>query len=328
MILAFLPFFVLQIVCAVAPEIIFKKGCEPIEMSENKIFLDVRVSGASHKFDIDIGKSESTFQFAAAKPDGEFSIGNQLFSGRSVLYKREDTFCQTGQNGNLGYEFFRRSQQIFLFDFDALTLCNIDGQDLSAYFDQHYTPIDADFRKNGIYIPILIKWKVYKVKLDTGYTGSVFINNSAAEPFIKEPSRTYNSLGGNFSVYPNKWITLGKHYYNSSIEVSDKGDSCLGMGFIKGFNWIIDFNRHKVYFKKNGNSLDAQNIFPPQYSVSLAKGKLVITSKAEKATKYQLGDIISSVNGTAVTGENICQIKGFFHTVKNWGDQQIQVTDR
>jgi len=309
-----------------SPDITFVKGCENIIIQNNKIFLEVGINGMPRWFDVDFGKAESKLHGFGAN---SVTLGNNFFAGSCVFEKANfNNICQTNQGGSLGYEFFRKSQQIFLLDFDSQTLCNIDNRDLTQYINRNFVPIESDFRKSGIFIDLTIKRKIYRVKLDTGYHGTLSLHCDAAEPFIKDAARNYKSLDGDFAIYPNKWVTLGKHYYNAAIEVGCSRDSRIGMGFIKGFNWIVDFKKHEVYFKKNSISLDAENTFPADFSAGLVNGKLAVISKAEKATKYPLGSIISSVDGIAVTSGNLCEIYEYLRQAKNWDDLNIEVENR
>jgi len=319
-------FFLLSILIG-SPDstgLMLRNDCENIEIKDNRIFVDIKDSGATNRFSIDFCKTESSFQKTAMSGES-VKVNNSFFSDIAIPRRPNGgDWCET--HGTVGYEFFRKSKQIFMFDFDELTLCNLNSQTLSSYLDQNYVPIEGEFCKDGLYIIVSIKWKRYKVKFDTGYTGSLFINTAEATPFIKEASKDYITIDGKLSVYPNKWVTIGKNYYNSTIQVSENGDSRIGMGFIKGFNWIIDFKKHKIYLKKNSVSLDSQNIFPSEYAASLIDGRLTISSKFEKANRFGLGDVITSVNGAAVTDENVCEIQALLHRTKNWDDLQIEIT--
>lgn len=98
----------------------------------------------------------------------------------------------------------------------------------------------------------------------------------------------------------------------------DFSKNILGLQFIKQYDWVIDFVHKEVYFKKHDVISDNQNLHVSFYNMSyfVAKEKdiLYISRINENYTKYQLGAIIKSVDGTLVTKENICEMKSLVNS--------------
>lgn len=250
---------------------------------------------------------------------------------KSVLYAKERTgiadidFCpgSTAGQGIVGFEEFRKRFPRCHVNFDKLEICTIKRDEVDSYLLDGYQKIRADFRADGIYVTVLLRRKKYKLKLDTGFTGSIAMSAIDAKLFEKDRCQHYENQSGEFAVYPNKWITFGSHYYNTAIVVTNDNVSRLGMGIIKGFNWMIDFDRRELYVRKNTLGLDAENTFP-SFQVGVTQSGLVITSKSKTSRQISLGDIVTKVNGVQVTSENICEMKEMLNGKANWDRVDIQ----
>lgn len=300
----------------------YKKDVERIALRENQILLNATVSEKPAAFILDLGTAESTLADTIRSKNQKYLIESNLFSSMKSFSKTAtpDGNCKSPPiSGRIGYDFFRKSQKVFKLDFDEPALAVTDEP-----VEKEYQEIKSDFRADGIYITVMLKWKTYQLKFDTGYSGTIFMSDKDAARFIREACKDYESLDGNYAVYPNKWITINGNYYNAPVTVANRGVSRIGMGFLKGFNWIIDFRRHKVYLRKNSISLDAQNVFPPDYIADIQNGRLKITTKHTKAKQFQLGEAIEMVNGIRVTAENICEMKALLSATPNWDMLNIQ----
>lgn len=240
-----------------------------------------------------------------------------------------DNRCAEGivPQGIIGMDEFRKRFDRCHLDFDKQRICTLEAADIDAYRTEGYQEITSDFRSDGIYITILLRRKKYHLKLDTGFCGSIAMSSNDAKPFDKERCQRYEDRTGEFAVYPNKWITLGGNYYNAAIVVDGEASSKLGIGIIKGFNWIIDFSKREVYIKKNALGIDAENVFP-SFRVEKFRSELVIASKTKTCRQFSLGDIVTTVNGQTVTSENICEIQELLNAVVNWDKIDIQTETR
>lgn len=225
-------------------------------------------------------------------------------------------------HGIVGFEEFCNRFRRCHIDFDKQQICSLEKGVASSHLAGSYRKIESLFDKGGIYITILLRRKKYKLKLDTEFKGGIAMTVRDAKSFEKERCVNYTAQSGEFAVYPNKWVAFGGDYYNSAIVVT-KDVSRLGMGFIKGFNWIIDFDRREVFIQKNTLALDADNAFP-SFQVSAITSGLALTSKVKTCREYSLGDIVKSVNGRQVTSENICEIKQMLNACMSWDKFDIQ----
>ena len=254
-----------------------------------------------------------------------------LDSRKSVLYHKENAgianinFCAdtTAGQGIVGFEELRRKFPRCHVNFDKLEICAIKKEEEDSYAADGFQKISSDFRTDGIYVTVLLRRKKYELKLDTGFTGSITMSAIDAKPFEKDRCHRYENKTGEFAVFPNKWFTIGNNYYNTAIVVAHDDVSRLGVGIIKGFNWIFDFERREVFIKKNTVGLDSENTFP-SFQVDAIRSALVITSKIKTCRQFALGDIVRTVNGQSVTSENICEIKRMLNSSVNWDKIDIQ----
>ncbi|CAM3466763.1 hypothetical protein FLLO111716_12490 [Flavobacterium longum] len=234
-------------------------------------------------------------------------------------------FCaDTGaEQGIVGFEEFRRRFPRCHVNFDKLEICAVKRDEVDSYAANGCQKISSNFRADGIYVTILLRRKKYELKLDTGFTGGIAMSAIDAKPFEKDRCHRYENKTGEFAVFPNKWFTIGNNYYNTAIVVANEDVSRLGVGIMKGFNWIFDFDKHEVYIQKNTLGLDAENTFP-LFQVDVTQSGLVITSKIKTSRQISLGDIVTKVNGVSVTSENICEMKQMLNGKANWDRVDIQ----
>src|SRR6478672_4942977 len=205
-------------------DIRYTNGCEPITLSKNQILINGNIDGAA-RFAVDFGLSESTFVGTKTAKKKNHNIGNRLFSGWKSFVENAPTGSACNDVkvvGHIGYDIFRKSAQIFELDFDAQRLCCLTP-DQAVGQRTNYQEIDADFRNDGIYIPVTLRWKKYDVKFDTGYDGTISMTSKDAAQFLKESCKKYEANDEVFAVYPNKWVTINGSYYNASVTVSDQG---------------------------------------------------------------------------------------------------------
>jgi hypothetical protein len=109
-------------------------------------------------------------------------------------------------------------------------------------------------------------------------------------------------------------ININEIKINEGVIYSDLFfKNIVGMQFIKNFDWIIDVKHKQVYFKPNNVKHNMQNLYSLMYNLdftlSVKDDKLYINQVNKNFTKYKLGAIIKSVNGTEVTPENVCELK-------------------
>jgi hypothetical protein len=309
-------------------EITFHHGCETFTIQDSRVLLNTSVADNRKSFNLDLGRTESGIYADINQTPRILKIGNSLFSGEKKFIPLQNTSVPCGKTNNtdgyFGYDIFRKSRQIFHLDFNASTLCCVTELQKSTLLNADYQEIKSDFRKDNLYITIIIKRKLYSLKFDTGYNGTILMTRNDAQPFVKNACKSYQSVDGDFSIYPNKWVTIGDSYYNSAVSVADASDSKIGVGFLKGFNWIIDFRAQKVYVRKNSVGIDAENTFPPDLQAKAVNGELTVICKNANNTKINLGSVITKINGIPVAKENICEMRERLESCRNTNALDIE----
>src|SRR5690606_33412322 len=115
-----------------------------------------------------------------------------------------------------------------------------------------YQEVKSRFTPRGVFILLKIRWQGFAFLFDTGYAGSFTMIYGDDIPFIKESHIAIESIDGRRSqIYGNKWLTMNEIYYASAITAVKEKSQKVRMAFLKGFNWIIDFDQKKVSAKKN-----------------------------------------------------------------------------
>jgi hypothetical protein len=231
------------------------------------------------------------------------------------------------QRGNCGppkpYVGYFPDSKIGFLDFDNNAFCGIDRPGKDHLIETGFKEVKARFLNHGFSIFVMIKRKEYEFQFDTSYTGTFCMEYKESIPFLKENHRTIEGVSNDF-IYNNKWITINKLYYSATVTVSDGVKySKVGMGFIKGFNWIVDTKQKKVYIKKNNIGLDTQIHIKP-YVAEVRNGQLVICSKDTRARTYNLQDVIATINGADVNAQNICAMAELL-SVTDWQSLDIKV---
>ena len=171
-----------------------------------------------------------------------------------------------------------------------------------------------------------------KFLFDTGFDYSMIINDEKIyEKINKDSLVRMNELTKIESKSGYKESSLSSDMFISDVKLvngdnlktpvifnEDFSKNILGLQFIKQYDWVIDFVHKEVYFKKHDVISDNQNLHVSFYNMSyfVAKEKdiLYISRINENYTKYQLGAIIKSVDGTLVTKENICEMKSLVNS--------------
>ena len=103
-------------------------------------------------------------------------------------------------------------------------------------------------------------------------------------------------------------------------------ENVMGLDFISGYDWIIDYHRNRVYAKqvttKNYNITEI-----PLYGVSTHNDSTLVITRTPFPEKngYSLGSIINAVNGERVCSENICNLKALLNHTKDWKSLKITI---
>lgn len=124
-----------------------------------------------------------------------------------------------------------------------------------------YREVVAKFSKNRIFVEVELRYRTTMVMLDAGFTGNIRLKPSKK---WKLPANGRNVIVRDNTkevpgaYYPRRGIGFRNITYNSSVVLA-KGNQVAGIGFMKGFDWIIDSRQRKVWVRKNAMPLDAED---------------------------------------------------------------------
>jgi len=174
----------------------------------------------------------------------------------------------------------------------------------------------------------------YPFLLDTGYSGAIifsedkertFKNNSKLELEGSVFQTVSSTTNGKETIYEKMPIRFSDYDLNVKMNVSGsiKAQN-IGIEFIKGFDWLIDYNHNKVYIKRNQNKIEDTFKRTVSYYAKVQEGKLLISVKEKSQTRFNLGDQIIAVNGHQVLPENICQLLDLLNKTEDWYTLKIE----
>ena len=238
--------------------------------------------------------------------------------------------------GLYGYDFFGEDEYVTVMDFDKLTISNYKNERLNELIKYGYNEIKSEFSKRWLSIFVTINGVEYKFRIDTGFNNSFNIPFSKKINFLHESHQSiegnlYHTLTGTTKNNTDYFFNEKELFFNNSnyktaltISQSIKFQN-VGMGFIKGFNWIFDSKNKKIYVKKNGIELDIKSSYTKKYMVFAENHKLKIIAKNTLETKYNVGDEITAINYTKVTPENICEMQDLIRKTEDLNTLNIEV---
>lgn len=274
-------------------------------------------------------------------------VKNNLVEGPKKAFIVVPVFNQSMQNydcisndnedavvGLFGYDFFGDDEYVSHFDFDKSIISNYKNEQLNELIKDGYNEIKSEFKDRWLSIFVTINGVEYKFKIDTGFTGSFTIPFSAKINFINEEHQSvegnlYHTLSGTSKksedcFFSDKELIFNNTKYKTALTVSKSiSAQNVGIGFIKGFNWIIDNKNKKIYVKKNGLEFDTKSSFTKKYMIISENHKLKIMAKNTLETKYDVGDEITSINNNIITLENICEMQDLLNKTQDWNSLQL-----
>lgn len=293
---------------------------------KKKIVTFGKISGANKK---SIKKSTLTAKFESEL----FSSENKVF----VYLQKSSTKCQKESihKGIIGIDSFFNNGDLLMLDFSNNKICNISvDEKKELIINNNFQKIKSTCNSNQIFIYLTINNKEYKFLLDTGFNGNVVIPFSKKLNFLNYKStilegtlfKTVTSYtNGEETYYDDVPIKLNTEIINSKILVSKSlKHQNIGLGFIKGFDWIIDFNQNQIYLKKNKNLIETNYQDTFNYLASEKNNKLIIFAKEKNQSKYAIGDQITSINKVKVTSENICEMQELLNDTEDWNTLTLE----
>ncbi len=344
-------------------QITVKSGCEVLDLSRGHALMNVSLEGTQHAFMFDTGATVSTLNDSTIVADfsnrkfgtlpipmsgaDSKKIKRRIFTTQfeNELFHSENktlsaismprTKCQGKPlKGIIGLDcFFNDDKPLFL-NFTDGKVCNITKSEMQARLAKGYHKIKSSCNRNAIHVYLTIAGQERKMLLDTGHSGQLIIPASSGVNL--EPHQPYRVLEG--MVYQTVASTTdGTESYYDRVPVQFAGEEVLtqplvsgtltseliGLQFIKGFDWLIDYDRNEVYVKRNHLKIEETSVRKPYYAK--ADEKLIVYIKEKNQTKYRLGDEIVSVNGKTVTPENSCEMQSLLNKTQDWDTLDLEV---
>jgi predicted aspartyl protease len=239
-------------------------------------------------------------------------------------------------SGILGLDVFFEEKSCVEMDFYNNKVCNITGDQVQIKIKkENYYEVKSAFKYKQLFVFLTVQGKEYKFLLDTGFIGNIIFPYDKLSNFQsddKQELEGYMHISASSIpiskeiLYEKMPVRFGKELLSAKINVSSAIVSQnIGIEFMKGFNWIVDYSNSKIYIKRNSNSIESEFKKKISYSVIAESEKLRIAIKEKSQTKYQLGDQIISVNGKKVTPENNCEMQDFLNKTEDWNTLDLEV---
>lgn len=278
------------------------------------------------------------------------NIENELFTGYDCMQKTifilyPKLIC-TNYDVNLtrkviGTQFLPENQHLFKINFSDSSLCINNSNSIDT---TGYKRIKSSFEKNTVvYIYLTIDSIEYKFLFDTGSYLTLAINK---KHYKNHKNINDLILEGHFGVgvqglisakliiKSNKqavYLTNSDSIYVKYAFIDNLVRNNMGMGFISKFDWIFDFDNKVVYVKplidlnQNDTNQNDTNQKYFTYLVAEYKNKLkIVTRNLSAKPTIPLNSVIKSVNGVAITTENICYYLDFLNKNSDWSSFQIE----
>lgn len=294
----------------------------------------------------DFSKKEKINLFGVKDPNGNISsfytpanIETEMFLFNNELVTvlpGIKKYCSDNYyyKGIIGSSFFKKSEsKMYLFDFDNLIL-KISKDKL---VEKDYLEVKAKFFNNHFVIYLKINGHEEPFLFDTGNTAYPLIigGTSNIKPinyteFIgSEVIVASGNVKANSKYSNENDLLISEYKMNTPIcftsRKMDKYNN-MGLGFIKYFNWIIDFKNEKAYFKRNSVLFGKHDIVPKyKYLCMIINKQLKIITKLKSETTYNINDQIISINNQKVTTENICDMQDLLNKTQDWNSLNLEV---
>ena len=192
------------------------------------------------------------------------------------------------------------------------------------------------FLNRALKIYLTIDGEEHECLFDTGNeSGFIFLKDKKRIKENRQDDLQYEgsyamSLSGfagsqRFCAKHGEDVAMGYYQIKDNVMyVPDISYDNVGIGFISRFDWVLDSYHEKVYFKPRNIGLEQRNIYP--YSLTTINGELKIKNRCLSMNpKFNVGDIIKSVDGEEITKENICHFYELLKEAKDWSAFDIQV---
>lgn len=239
-------------------------------------------------------------------------------------------------SGIVGLDMFFDKNRFLQLEFSSNKMCNISNLQLEELITKNqYELVKSKCKHSQIIVYLSLEGKEYPFKLDTGYTGNIIMPfdeklNFKNDKKIELEGSLFQTISSHTSgkelAYEKMPISFAGENFESKVNVSTsiKAQN-IGIEFIKGFDWLIDYNNNKVYVKRNQNKIESAFSRKISYYVKADQDQLKIVVKEKSQTQYHLGDLIVAVNNQKVTAENNCEFQDLLNKTDDWSTFQLEV---
>lgn len=210
------------------------------------------------------------------------------------------------------YPILRKAKTIYLYDFNGGKAGNISAELAAAKIENdNYTEVESTFSRKGILLELTAHWHKFSFLFDPAFAAQIQADTSllSFKTNFQPVSDLYSTDSVKRKVYVNQNIAFCNINYNAAFLIGNKLQSKLGLDFISKFDWIIDFRKQKVYCRKNSFTMQTATCFQKAFGASYLAGQLIVVHKDTKIHKFNVGDVITAVNGEKLTTENARQVQ-------------------
>ncbi len=247
----------------------------------------------------------------------EFMLGNNVF-----------------MSGN-----YAKGRLLLTFSDTTITLLDTN----SIYDTTGYIKLDVNFKTNNGFssnipqVKLVIDTTLYEFMFDTGSDAYIILSDKTLHRKEKEivyVGEYFYDLSGavidTVSISVNPVVMSGMDTLNTPIMfMKSINHNNMGIRFISQFDWIIDKHKGVMYakpifpiIKERGESIKLK----AYKTKETTDGNLTIVAhKLNQEKVYPLGTIIKSVNGEAITAENICDYKKKLNNTNDWSKLELEV---
>ena len=208
-----------------------------------------------------------------------------------------------------------------------------DSVDLTGY---HEVNCKYMFLHNALEIYLTIDGEEHECLFDTGNeSGFIILKDKKRIRENRQDDIQYEgsyakSLSGTtdsqrFCINLGEEVTMGDYQCKDDVMyVADMSYDNVGIEFISRFDWVLDPSNEKAYFKPRNIDLEQRNIYP--YTLTTVGGEIKILNRCLSMNpKFEVSDVIKSVDGEEITEENICHYYELLREAKDWSIFDIQV---
>ena len=272
-------------------------------------------------------------QMPISYDDGILSSENLVFRIAENTAFRKDPCSPSNTNlGLYGASQLKENKLQLLLDFDGKRISNLSTSNYVSLKSEGFQEVKSSFGVKGIRIYLNIDGKEYSFLFDTGFNGSLLMPSTENYSFANEPHLSITGMlaqtltettSGLTNIYQQKSIGVGNAKVLSSIVVTQSMNvQNAGIGFIRHFNWLIDYKEKKLFFKKNSDTT-LSNLVDLRYKAGLIDSGMIVTSVNVNYKDYKVGDRILSVNEELVNDDNKCRLLNLLNITTDW--KQLKV---